>query len=94
MGCCSGNTNGLGPFSQGKELVEFVYRAHGGGLRSQRIPGGGLHCFCQGCGAGFVLETFVGSCPACSGVHAVSPPRCADPANIQFAGLGFRLPEE
>jgi hypothetical protein len=34
----------------------------------------------------------VQSCPACGGVHAVSPPRAADPAAIQFAGTDFVLP--
>lgn len=93
MGCCSGNGNGVGPFSQGRDLVEFVYQAHGGGLRNQRIPGGGLEATCQGCAGTFLLTTFVGKCPQCGGVHAVSPPRCSDAANIQFAGKGFNLPE-
>jgi hypothetical protein len=72
-------------------LVEFVARAHGGALRVRQIPDGGLPTACQGCGAAFTLTTFVGSCPACEGVHAVSPPRCDDPANIQYAGEEFRL---
>jgi rRNA maturation endonuclease Nob1 len=46
---------------------------------------------CQGCGKLFVLETFVQSCPACGGVHAVSPPRASDQAAIQFAGADFSL---
>jgi Zn finger protein HypA/HybF involved in hydrogenase expression len=50
-----------------------------------------LAAICQGCGAPFVLQTHVGSCPACGGVHAVSPPRAGDAANIQYAGAGFRL---
>ncbi|WP_236021644.1 hydrogenase maturation nickel metallochaperone HypA [Geomesophilobacter sediminis] len=74
-------------------MVEFVAQAHGGTLRDEPLPNGGLQAACQGCGAGFVLETFVGSCPECGGVHAVSPPRCHDAANIQFAGAGFRLAE-
>ncbi len=92
-GCGSGGNGGAGPFSEGRELVEFVAQAHGGALRTRSIPGGGLPTFCQGCGAGFILATFVGGCPECGGVHAVSPPRSNDPANIQFAGKGFRLPE-
>ncbi|HEY4743692.1 MAG TPA: hypothetical protein VIH45_03475 [Desulfuromonadaceae bacterium] len=70
--------------------MEFVAQAHGGALRMRPLPDG-LPATCQGCGAPFTLETFVGSCPACGGVHAVSPPLCEDPANIQFAGAGFRL---
>jgi hypothetical protein len=27
-------------------------------------------------------------------VHAVSPPRCDNPANIQFAGADYKLPED
>jgi len=90
-GCGHGHDQ-AGPYAEGRELVEFVYRAHGGGLRSQPIPGGGLANRCQGCGATFTLVTFVGCCPACGGVHAVSPPRCDDSANIQFAGTDFNLP--
>jgi hypothetical protein len=95
MGSCScgGNASGAGPFSEGRELVEFVSQAHGGALRIRPIPGGGLNTFCQGCGASFTLVAFVGRCPECGGVHAVSPPRATDPANIQFAGKGFNLPE-
>ncbi len=92
-GCCDSCGTGAGPFSEGRELVEFVYNAHGGAVRDQRIPNGGLKTTCQGCGEPFTLETFVGKCPECGGVHAVSPPRCDDPANIQFAGVGYRLPE-
>jgi hypothetical protein len=33
----------------------------------------------------------VGNCPACGGVHAISPPRANDAANIQYAGDDFRL---
>lgn len=88
--CAQGNGAG-GPFAEGKELVEFVAQAHGGAVRQRPIPGGGLSTFCQGCGAPFVLTTHVGSCPICGGVHAVSPPRNADAANIQYAGDGFRL---
>ncbi|HEX9874360.1 MAG TPA: hypothetical protein VGA43_08360 [Deferrimonas sp.] len=90
-GCGQGAGNG-GPFAEGRDLVEFVFQAHGGELRNQAVPGGGLPAACQGCGAHFTLLTYVGSCPACGGVHAVSPPRCSDPANIQFAGADYRLP--
>lgn len=93
MGNCSGCGNGAGPFAEGKELVEFVYNAHGGTLRNQPIRGGGLVTSCRGCGAGFTLETYVGECPHCGGVHAVSPPRSSDPANVQFAGKDYRLPQ-
>ncbi|HEX9023372.1 MAG TPA: hypothetical protein VF799_06005 [Geobacteraceae bacterium] len=92
MGNCGcGHGAGVGPFAEGRDLVEFVAQAHGGALRTRPLPYGGLPATCQGCGVPFTLETFVGSCPACGGVHAVSPPRCEDPANIQFAGAGFRL---
>jgi hypothetical protein len=90
-GCGHGHAAGVGPFAEGRDLVEFVSQAHGGSLRMRPLPGGGLSTSCQGCGAPFTLETFVGSCPACGGVHAVSPPRCEDAANIQFAGLGYQL---
>jgi hypothetical protein len=56
--------------------------------------GPGLETECRGCGESFTLKTFVGKCPGCGGVHAVSPPRCEDQANIQFAGVGYKLPEE
>lgn len=92
MGSCGcGHAAGAGPYAKGRELVEFVSKAHGGELRSRPLPGGGLPATCQGCGATFTLATFVASCPACGGVHAVSPPLCDDPANIQFAGTDFRL---
>ncbi len=92
--CACGNGQGHGgggPFAEGRDLVEFVANAHGGSLRQRAIPEGGLATTCQGCSAPFVLTTFVGSCPACGGVHAVSPPRASDAANIQYAGDGFRL---
>jgi hypothetical protein len=93
MGDCGcGHAVGEGPFAEGRNLVEFVSRAHGGSLRNKLLPDGGLQATCQGCGAAFTLTTFVDSCPQCGGVHAVSPPRCGDPANIQFAGVGYRLP--
>lgn len=93
MGCCSNTGGNTDPFAEGRELVEFVYQAHGGRLRNQQIPNGGLTAICQGCGASFTLNTFVGQCQACGGVHAVSPPRSNDPANIQFAGEDFSLTE-
>ncbi len=93
MGNCNSCGNGSGPFSQGKELVEFVHTAHNGGIKDLSIPNGGLKTKCQGCGESFTLETFVGKCPKCGGIHAVSPPRCDDAANIQFAGVGYKLPE-
>ncbi|GFE57121.1 hydrogenase maturation nickel metallochaperone HypA [Geobacter sp. AOG1] len=93
MGNCGcGHDAGAGPYAEGRELVEFVSRAHGGSLRERPVPGGGLPTTCRGCGAPFTLISFVDSCPACGGVHAVSPPRCDDPANIQFAGAGYTLP--
>ncbi len=92
--CGSCSPGGAGPFAEGKELVEFVYNAHGGEVRNQPIPNGGLRTKCRGCGGEFVLTTFVGKCPHCSGVHAVSPPRCEDETNIQFAGKDYQLPNE
>jgi len=89
---CGGHAAGAGPFAQGRELVDFVSRAHGGGLRKQPLPGGGLRTACLGCGTTFTLATFVCSCPACGGVHAVSPPRANDAANIQYAGPGYTIP--
>ncbi len=94
MGNCGSCGSGAGPFAEGQELVEFVYQAHGGGLRNQPISSEGLQTRCLGCGGDFVLKTFVGKCPHCEGVNAVSPPRCNDAENIQFAGKGYRLPEE
>ncbi len=90
MGECGSCGDGKGgPMSLGRELVEFVLQAHGGAVAVAPIPNGGLRTNCQGCGAPFTLTTFVGVCPSCHGVHAVSPPRCNDPANIQFAGKDF-----
>lgn len=92
MGDCGcGHSSGVGPFAEGRDLVEFVSNAHGGTLKNQSLPSGGLLTICQGCGTAFTLATFVGSCPECGGVHAVSPPRCGDPDNIQFAGVGYLL---
>jgi rRNA maturation protein Nop10 len=87
---CGGG--GGGPFSEGRELVEFVLGAHGGVVARAPIPGGGLKAKCQGCAAPFLLKTFVGKCPKCGGIHAVSPPRCDNPENIQFAGKDFSYP--
>lgn len=87
-GCGCGGDAGVGPFSKGKELVEFVYDAHGGTVRDQPIRSGSLETTCQGCGEVFALQTYVGSCPSCGGVHAVAP---MNPTveHIQFAGKGF-----
>jgi hypothetical protein len=94
MGSCGSCGNGsAGPFSEGRELVEFVYNAHDGAIRNLPISSGPLETTCQGCGKPFTLRTYVGKCPNCGGVHAVSPPRSDDPANIQFAGKDFKLPE-
>jgi len=93
MGCCSDRGGNSGPYAEGRELVEFVYQAHGGALRYKPLANGGLITFCQRCGAQFMMETHVCRCPLCGGVHAVSPPRSHDAANIQFAGADFTLPE-
>jgi len=87
MGECGSCSSGAGPFSEGKELVEFVSCAHDGAIKDMPISSGGLDTKCQGCGESF-------KCPKCGGVHAVSPPRCDDAANIQFAGADFKLPED
>lgn len=89
--CGSSRVPGVGPFAAGRALVEFVLKAHGGSVALSKLPTG-LEHDCQGCGNTFMLETFVQSCPACGGVHAVSPPRATDPAAIQFAGLDFVMP--
>ena len=92
MGSCgSCGDNSGGPFSEGKELVQFVMQAHGGAVADSPIPNGGLETTCQGCGESFTLKTFVGTCPKCGGVHAVSPPRCDSAENIQFAGKDFQV---
>lgn len=84
-GCGCRGGNGAGPFSKGKELVEFVYHAHGGTIRDMSISRGAIETNCQGCGAAFRLETYLGSCPVCAGVHAVAP---MNPTveNIQYGG--------
>ncbi len=91
--CGSSKTPGVGPFASGRALVEFVLNAHGGSVAVSALPNGGLDHNCQQCGTPFVLETFVQSCPACGGVHAVSPPRATDPGAIQYAGSDFVLPK-
>jgi len=94
-GCGSScGPSGGGPFSEGRELVEFVLHAHDGAVAKTEIPNGGIKTMCQGCGETFVLKTFVGKCPACGGVHAISPPRCDDPSAVQFAGKDFTIPGE
>lgn len=90
--CGSTKTPGAGPFASGRELVEFVIAAHDGAIAVSPVPNGGLTATCQGCGASFMLKTFVQACPECGGVHAVSPPRAYDPTAIQFAGSDFVLP--
>lgn len=90
--CGSCGPAGAGPFSDGRDLVEFVYRAHGGAIAVAPIPDGGIQTTCQGCGERFVLKTFVDKCPKCGGVHAVSPPRVQDTDGVQFAGVGYTLP--
>lgn len=93
MAGCGCNYEGgeRGPFSKGKALVEFVYNAHGGTIRDQPLSRGAMDIVCQGCQASFTLETYVGKCPQCGGIHAVAP---MNPVaeNVQFAGDGFTLP--
>lgn len=89
--CGSGCGDGSGgPMSEGRELVEFVMQAHGGGVATTEIPNGGLDVKCQGCSEAFHMTTFVDKCPKCGGVHAVSPPRCDSADNVQFAGEDFK----
>lgn len=91
--CGSGKSgSGAGPYATGRALVQFVLTAHDGEVALSPLPNGGMELDCQGCGQRFVLRTFVQSCPACGGVHAVSPPRANDPSAIQFAGAEFSLP--
>jgi len=91
-GCgCGCNSSEGGPFSKGKELVDFVFQAHGGAIRDQKIMQGPLATVCQGCKTPFVLETYLGLCPSCGGVHAVAPMSpTAD--KIQYAGKDYSLP--
>jgi hypothetical protein len=90
-GCNNAQGGAGGPLSKGRELVEFVYNAHEGTMRDQPIAQGALDIVCGGCKASFVLETYVGICPKCGGVHGVAP---MNPVaeNVQFAGVGFSLP--
>lgn len=90
-GCNNAEGGAGGPFSKGRELVEFVYNAHGGTVRDQAIAQGALEIVCGGCKASFTLKTYVGLCPECGGVHGVAP---MNPVveNVQFAGVGFTLP--
>jgi hypothetical protein len=89
--CGSGSLGG-GPYATGRALVEFVLAAHGGEVAVASLPNGGLALSCHSCDTKFVLKTFVQACPACDGIHAVSPPRANDAAAIQFAGRDFVLP--
>lgn len=90
-GCGCGSGSGGGPYSKGLELVEFVYNAHGGAIREQLIRSGPLSVSCQECGNLFDLVTYIGTCPACGGVHAVAPMQ-PTAENVQYAGKGYRLP--
>ena len=90
MSECGCNSGTGGPFSKGRELVDFVYNAHGGTIRNQPIARGALAAVCQGCRTPFTMKTYVAQCPECGGVHAVTP---MNPAvdNIQFGGRNFTL---
>ena len=91
-GCgCGCNSGAGGPFSKGKELVEFVYNAHGGSVRDQPITRGPIETVCHACDTRFTLETYLGKCPGCGGVHAVAPMN-PTAENVQFAGKDFILP--
>lgn len=87
---CKAGSSGGGPYATGRALVEFVLAAHGGEVASSLLPGE-LQVDCGGCGKPFALQSFVQGCPACGGVHAVSPPRANDPSAVQFAGADFVL---
>ena len=90
-GCgCGCSSGGGGPFSKGRELVDFVRGAHGGTVAGCPINVGPLAVNCQECGVSFALATYVGVCPSCGGVHAVAPMSpTAD--KVQWAGKGYRL---
>lgn len=91
-GCgCASHAGSTGPFSKGKELVEFVYNAHGGAVRDQPISTGALNISCQGCKADFTMKTYIDTCPECGGVHAVTP-MTPTAESVQFAGPGYTLP--
>ena len=87
--CGCGNTAGVGPFAQGRELVEFVARVHGGEMRTKAIPGGGLATHCQGCGAPFILTTFVAGCPACgrTGWMTILGAGMVHPVVLRYGGI-------
>jgi len=72
--------------------VDFVFHAHGGAVRGQKIMQGPLATVCQGCGAPFTLETYLGLCPECGGVHAVAP-MAPTAEKIQYAGKEYQLPD-
>lgn len=89
--CKSAKNSVGGPFATGRDLVEFVLKAHGGDIAISLLPNGGMETKCQGCGTVFTMKTFVQCCLECNGVHAVSPPRATDHSAIQFAGKDFVL---
>jgi hypothetical protein len=89
---CGSGSSGAGPYATGRALVDFVLSAHDGEVAVAPLPNGGLELNCHGCGAEFVLKTFVQGCPVCDGIHAISPPRANDASAIQFAGRDFVLP--
>jgi len=89
---CGSGSSAAGPYATGRALVQFVLAAHGGQVALSPLPNGGMAVNCQGCGNRFELRKFVQGCPACGGVHAVSPPRANDPEAVQFAGSDFTLP--
>jgi hypothetical protein len=88
-GCGCGS--GAGPFSKGRDLVDFMYQAHGGAIRDQEILPGPIPTNCQGCGKPFFLHTYFGRCPSCGCVHAVAP-MSPTAEKIQFAGKEYHLP--
>jgi hypothetical protein len=91
-GCgCGCNSSEGGPYSKGRDLVDFVFHAHGGAIRDQKIMQGPLATVCQECKAAFQLKTYLGLCPECGGVHAVAP-LLPTAENIQYAGKDYRLP--
>ncbi len=92
MSGCGCGTESDGPFGKGKELVEFVYNAHGGTVRDSPNARGPIEVFCQGCNVPFTMETYLAKCPQCGGVHAVAPMNPV-PENVQFAGEDYVLPE-
>ena len=49
-GCgCGSNSSEGGPFSKGRDLVDFVFHAHGGAVRDQKIMRVPLATVCQEC---------------------------------------------